>query len=100
MPHIWRDAANEAWSDDTPYKVVHLVTEHLGHGWSAETLHENHPDLTLPQIYAGLAWFYDHTEEIETQMQAQQQQTNELLQKISSHAVQQRLSRIKSQQLS
>jgi uncharacterized protein (DUF433 family) len=100
MPHIWRDASGEAWIDETPYKVVHLAAEHLAHGWSAETLHENHPDLTLAQIYAALAWFYDHAEEIESQIQTQQQKADELLKKIGSHAIQQRLSRLKAGQVS
>ncbi|MDP1592495.1 MAG: DUF433 domain-containing protein [Prosthecobacter sp.] len=100
MPHIWRDASGEAWIDETPYKVVHLAAEHLVHGWSAEALHENHPDLTLAQIYAALAWFYDHAEEIESQIQTQQQKADELLKKMGSHAVQQRLSRLKAGQVS
>ncbi|MDZ4401306.1 DUF433 domain-containing protein [Prosthecobacter sp.] len=96
MPHIWREASGEAWIDETPYKVAHLVAEHLAHGWSAETLHENHPDLTLVQIYAALAWFYDHVEEMESQIQEREKRTEVILTKLGNTQLQQRLSRVKA----
>lgn len=91
MPHIWRDDAGEAWIDETPYKVAHLVSEHLTHGWSAEALHENHPDLSLAQVYAALAWFYDHPAELELQMEAARLKTAALLQKAGNSLLQERL---------
>ncbi|HRH97505.1 MAG TPA: DUF433 domain-containing protein [Prosthecobacter sp.] len=100
MPHIWRDASNEAWIDDTGYKVVMIAGEHLAHGWSAEALHENHPDLSLAQIHAALAWFYDHLEEMESQIQAGQNKAESILETWGDNAVQQRLSRLKAQRVS
>lgn len=96
MAHIWRDDSGEAWIDDTGYKVTMIAGEHLAHAWSAEALHENHPDLSLAQIHAALAWFYDHAGDIESRLQSELKATEKLLEKAGSHAVQQRLARLKA----
>lgn len=49
---------------DTTMKVVELVVEKIAYGWSPEELHFQHPYLTLGQIYSALAYYWDHTEEL------------------------------------
>ena len=49
----------------TRYSVVHLAEERLAYGWSAEELRIQHPDLTLGQIYAALAYYADHQPELD-----------------------------------
>jgi len=44
----------------TRYKVMHLAVEHYEHGWTAEELLRQHPDLNPEQVYASLAYFYEH----------------------------------------
>jgi uncharacterized protein (DUF433 family) len=44
-PHIVLDAAGVARIDQTRYKVLHLAAEHYQHGWTAEELLRQHPDL-------------------------------------------------------
>ena len=42
-------------------KVIHLQTsEHYQHGWQREELLRQHPDLRPEEVYAALAYFYDH----------------------------------------
>jgi uncharacterized protein (DUF433 family) len=48
----------------TTIKVVELVTERIAYGWSPEELHFQHPYLTLGQIYSALAYYYDHVEKL------------------------------------
>ncbi|HIE26340.1 TPA: DUF433 domain-containing protein [Candidatus Poribacteria bacterium] len=48
----------------TTIKVVELVTEKIAYGWSPEELHFQHPYLTLGQIYSALAYYWDHAEEL------------------------------------
>ena len=59
-PHLTVDAQNVARIGDTRYKVIHLASEHYHHGWSAEELLRQHPDLRPEQVYAALTYFYDH----------------------------------------
>jgi len=47
----------------TTMKVVELVVEKIAYGWSPEELHFQHPYLTLGQIYSALAYYWDHVEE-------------------------------------
>ena len=68
IPHIIHDAHGVAWVDDTNVKVVELALDHLAYGWSAEAIHEQFPALTLAQIHAALAFFYDHQAEFEQEM--------------------------------
>ena len=44
----------------TTMKVVELVMAQMAHGWSPEELHFQHPYLSLGQIYAALAYYWDH----------------------------------------
>jgi uncharacterized protein (DUF433 family) len=70
-PHITLDERGRAWVDDTNVKVVEIVLDHLAHGWAAETIQENHPHLTLAQVYAALAWYYDHQAEMDAEIELQ-----------------------------
>lgn len=55
-------------------KVEHIVAQKLYHGLSAEQIHEEaYPHLSLAQIHAALAYYYDHREEIDRQMKEGQE---------------------------
>ncbi len=49
----------------TNMKVVELILDHKGHGWSPEELHFQHPSLSMGKIHAALAYYWDNREEIE-----------------------------------
>jgi uncharacterized protein (DUF433 family) len=49
----------------TNMKVIELVLEKTAYGWSPEELHFQHPYLTLGQIYSALAYYWDHQEELD-----------------------------------
>lgn len=53
----------------TTMKVVELVTSHLTYGWSPEELHFQYPSVALSKIYSALAYYWDHRDEIEADMQ-------------------------------
>ena len=71
IPHVRLDAQGRAWVDDTNIKVTEIVLDHLAYGWSAETIQENHPHLSLAQVYAALAWYYDHQSEMDAEIERQ-----------------------------
>jgi uncharacterized protein (DUF433 family) len=68
--HIVIDASGVARIDQSRYKVEHLAAEHYHHGWTAEELLRQHPDLRPEQVYAALAYFYDHYDTIIAQLQS------------------------------
>jgi len=69
-PHIVVDDTGTARIDQTRYKVLHLAAEHHHHGWTAEELLRQHPDLRPEQVYAALAYFYDHYDDLVAQLTA------------------------------
>ena len=53
----------------TTMKVVELVVEQQAYGWSPEELHFQHLYLDLGQIYSALAYYWDHREELDRDIQ-------------------------------
>ena len=71
LTHIARDERGVAWIDGKNIKVVEVVLDHLAYGWSADAIHEQHPQLSLAEIHSALAFYYDHTAEFDAQIAAQ-----------------------------
>lgn len=63
--HVHLDEASIPTITGTTMKVVELVLDHKAYGWSPEELHFQHPYLTLGQIYSALAYYWDHREELD-----------------------------------
>jgi len=53
----------------TTMKVIELALAHLAYGWSPEELHFQFPHLTLGQIYSALAYYWDHREELDQEIE-------------------------------
>lgn len=65
FPHI--DVSGEAPTvAGTTMKVVELVMAQRAHGWSPEELHFQYPHLSMAQIHAALAFYWDHRDAIDT----------------------------------
>jgi uncharacterized protein (DUF433 family) len=62
----------------TTMKVVELVVEQQAYGWSPEELHFQHPYLTLGQIHSALAYYWDHREELDRDIQRRLERVDEL----------------------
>jgi uncharacterized protein (DUF433 family) len=56
----------------TRMKVLHLAKEKRAHGWSPEEMKRQHPHLSLAQIHAALAYYYEHQPEIDRQIAQEQ----------------------------
>jgi uncharacterized protein (DUF433 family) len=69
-PHLTFDPDGSARIGDTRYKVKHLAAEHYQHGWTAEELMRQHPDLRAEEVYAALAYFYDNRAALIAEMKA------------------------------
>lgn len=63
--HIVLNEANVPIISGTNMKVIELVLEKMAYGWSVEELHFQHPYLTLGQIHSALAYYWDHQEELD-----------------------------------
>ncbi len=95
LSHIVRDDQGVAWVDDTKVKVLELALDHLAHGWSAETLHEQFPHLSPAQIHAALAFFYDHQAEFEQAIRRQEREVAGWESELGESPLQRRLRQLK-----
>jgi uncharacterized protein (DUF433 family) len=78
VPHVHLDEQGRPWVDDTNVKVIEVVLDHLAYGWNAETIQENHPQLSLAQVYAALGWYYDHQGEMDAEIERQGERIRDL----------------------
>ncbi len=93
--HIVRDDHGTTWIDDTGIKVVELALDHLAYGWSAEALHEQFPHLTLAQIHAALAYFYDHQIDFEQEISRREHEVKGWRDELGESPLQRRLRLLK-----
>ena len=62
----------------TRIKVVEIVLDHLVHGWEAEDIHREFPQLSLGQIHSALGYYYDHQEEIDADIRRRRETAEEI----------------------
>lgn len=65
ISHIEFDERSVAWIAGANTKVIEVAMDMIAHGWSAEEIHRHHPYLSLAQIHAALAHYYDHKDEFD-----------------------------------
>lgn len=68
ISHVAIDGQGVAWIDETNVKVVEVVLDQIAYGWSPEEIHFQHPHLSLAQVYSALAFYYDHQDELDTEI--------------------------------
>ena len=80
--HIVLDADKVPMIAGTTMKVVELVLDHQAYGWSPEELQFQHPYLTLGQIYSALAYYWDHREALDQDIERRLQRVDQIRQKL------------------
>ncbi len=78
MTHIRIDENGVAWIDNTRVKVIEVAIDKIAHGSSPEEMHRQYPHLSLAQIYAALAHYYDHQTEYDAEIAEQLREVDEL----------------------
>lgn len=76
--HILLDEKNVPIIEGTRMKVIELVLDSQAYGWSPEELCFQHPHLTLGQIHSALAYYWDHQEELDKDIENRLQRVDEL----------------------
>ena len=76
--HIVLNETRTPFISGTTMKVIELVLAQAAYGWSAEELHIQFPHLSLGQIYSALAYYWDHREELEINIEARIQKTEQM----------------------
>ncbi len=53
----------------TRIKVMQIVMDKRVHDWGPEEIHAQHPHLSLADVHAALAYYYDHQAELDAQIE-------------------------------
>ena len=75
--HIEIDEKGVAWITGANVKVIEVALDKIAHGWSPEELHFQHPYLSLGQIHSALAYYWDHKEELDADIERRRQYAEE-----------------------
>jgi uncharacterized protein (DUF433 family) len=89
--HIRLDDSRVAWIDDTTTKVIEVALDQIAHGWSAEEIHFQHPHLSLGQIHAALAYYYDHKTDFDAEIRRSLERAERLRAKTGESPMQKKL---------
>ncbi len=67
--HVVMNESQVPLISGTTMKVVELVLAQMAYGWTAEELHIQFSHLTLGEIYSALAYYWDHREELDVDIE-------------------------------
>jgi uncharacterized protein (DUF433 family) len=63
--HVEVDDKGVARIAGSRIRVIDLVLDRRAYGWSPEEIHEQFPHLSMAQIHAAFAYYYDHQSELD-----------------------------------
>ncbi|MDJ0597301.1 MAG: DUF433 domain-containing protein [Crocosphaera sp.] len=52
-------------------RIAQIVMDYLAYGWSVEEMNRQHPYLTLGELHAAMAYYFDHQEEIDSEIRSE-----------------------------
>jgi uncharacterized protein (DUF433 family) len=71
-PHIVKQGSQPARLEGhARTRVSMIVTDYVWRGWSAEEIALKYPYLTPGEVHAAMAYYFDHREEIEQELDAE-----------------------------
>jgi uncharacterized protein (DUF433 family) len=89
--HIVLDQAGVPMIAGTSMKIVELVLDHKAYGWSPAELHLQHPYLSLGQIHSALAYYWDHQEELDQDIERRLREVDALQHTLKPSTLRERL---------
>lgn len=76
--HVVVDESGTPLIEGTTMKVVELVLEAHAYGWSPDELQFQHSYLTLGQIHSALAYYWDHKDEVDHDIERRLEQVEQI----------------------
>lgn len=71
-PHIVKEAGTPARLESHPRtRVAMIVLDYLSRGLGPEEIVRHYPYLRLAEVHSAMAYFHDHREEIDAEIQAE-----------------------------
>jgi uncharacterized protein (DUF433 family) len=95
--HIELDEHGVAWIEGTRVKVIEVAIDKLVHGSSPEEIHFQYPHLSLAQIHAALAFYYDNQAELDADIERRWSKAGESAANASDISLRQKLLSLKKE---
>lgn len=89
--HILINDSGDPIIAGTNTKVIEIVLDKIAYGWSAEELHYQHQHISLGQIHSALAYYWDHQEEIDADIEQRLRKVEQLRSRTNSSDLARRL---------
>lgn len=71
-PHVVKAPGEPARLERHPRtRVSMIVADYVWRGWSAEEIVRQYSYLTLAEVHAALAWYFDHPEDVDAELAAE-----------------------------
>ena len=97
-PHIDLDEQGAPIVAGTTMKVVEIVMAQRAYGWSPEELCFQFPHLTMADIHAALAYYWDHESELDEDIERRSRLADESRRQSASSPLARRLAALKRRQ--
>ena len=88
------DARGVAWVAGANTKVKEIVLDKLAYGWSPEEMHFQHPHLSMAQIHAALAYYYENQDKIDEEIRRDLEEVEQLRSQTESSELRSKLQSI------
>ena len=59
-------------------RVSQIVLDYTEYGWSADEIQRQHPYLTLAEVHSALAYYFDHVEEMDREIEGEWKESQRL----------------------
>lgn len=78
-PHIESPDGEPARLRRVPrIRVAQIVADYLAYGWSPDEMCRQHPYLMLVEAHSAMAYYFDHQEEVDAEIQAEWAQVRDM----------------------
>jgi uncharacterized protein (DUF433 family) len=94
--HIYLDEHGVAWITGANTKVIEGVLDKIACGWSPEEIHEQHPHLSLAQLYWALSYYYDHQAELDADIKRRYEEVEAMRKKAGDSPLQKRIRQMRN----
>ncbi len=91
MSLLRRDENGVVWIDNANVKVIEVALDKLAHGSSPEEMRSQYPHLSLAQVHAALAYYYNHQNEMNAEIERRWRETEGLASQAADTPLQKRL---------
>ena len=62
-------------------RVAMIVMDYLAYGWSPDEIRRQHPHPTLAEVHSAVGFYYDHQDEVDSEITTELEEVDRALQK-------------------